>query len=925
MKNKNLLPLLVSLACVGTLAACNGGGTPSSSSSEPSGDPSSSGTSEAQPDGATGIFSLLNASAAEKTDILGALEKYAVNNMITGMPLFENGGYVMYNPRVVKGTENYITGYGFGILREGKLTAELTNPEVVKPTYYNTADTSDPGKINALDDQGAQVADLYDYIAGAYFGTKMNAKKDGYDWYGVLSSKDRPWIVKDGVASEATDPEEASTTWRVFVRTGEAGGIQFRSGSKVESRKAYDGRYVTLDDYLTAFKVLLCKKFNYYRGSELAKQSGYSAIAGAKDYWDATSGGINDEAFAKVGVKGGHDETHGDYLDFTLGAPASRFYAMYALANSLYAPINLDFFNLVTDNGASPKAYGGYNSDKSMTPVDNILGTSSYYLESWEEEKGIAFARNDNWYERKANSNLYQIPGVYINIWTAGKTDSNYLFNQFLDGKTDVSGIPLSFIAQYQNDDRTTTTKGTSVFKLNVNSCDQETWNKLFGDNGTVARLGDNSYEVKPWMSNENFIKGMFFSINRTEYGAKRGRTPSTNYFSSNYMSDPENGISYNATQQHADAVADFWGDTLETGGYSLALSQAAFNKAIDELLEAGAVADNGKLTIESWWMEQSDIQDFAGDIEEYIEKAFNESSKAQEHHLTLDVVNKAGDVWSDVYDKHLQIGKFDLGFGSISGNSLDPLNFMEVLKSDNSSGFTLNWGKDTSAIDLDYKGQKWSFNSLWAAADHGVVTYKGVEVPAGELKDTSVSYDPETGLTVEYSYKNGKALMADKAATGDVDAKVIADLSDEDYSTVIKDTYCSFKAGYATIDTDADGFYVDAMNYDSDTAEPIDLQALDDFDDEGNPLYVTYYEDGAVIMDYDDPWVVTENVVKYDANDNVETASVKLTLVNKALAATLAATGYVQIVVEVAQNIEGVESSVALAVSLPINVPNAD
>ena len=66
-------------------------------------------------------------SIADKTEILGKLEKYAMDESLTGISLFENGGYVMYNPRVQKGVETYITGYGFGILAEGNITADLAS------------------------------------------------------------------------------------------------------------------------------------------------------------------------------------------------------------------------------------------------------------------------------------------------------------------------------------------------------------------------------------------------------------------------------------------------------------------------------------------------------------------------------------------------------------------------------------------------------------------------------------------------------------------------------------------------------------------------------------------------------------------------------------------------------------------------------
>jgi len=66
----------------------------------------------------------VSASYAERTTILGILEKWAVENNLTGLVLYGDGGYVMYNERVNPGTgdwNNYIPGYGFGVLAEGDL------------------------------------------------------------------------------------------------------------------------------------------------------------------------------------------------------------------------------------------------------------------------------------------------------------------------------------------------------------------------------------------------------------------------------------------------------------------------------------------------------------------------------------------------------------------------------------------------------------------------------------------------------------------------------------------------------------------------------------------------------------------------------------------------------------------------------------
>jgi hypothetical protein len=839
---KSLLITVAAATLTLGLAGCGGTKTPTSSASSSAAPVSSSvDTSSSEPaaptiydqakehsngtdlanvkgvtGGTTGVSSFVSENVATKTKILGALEKYAVDKAIAGLPLYENGSYVMYNNRVVKGVSNYITGYGFGILREGSLNGTLTGPTgKIKPTYYHNWDQSDPATINALNDSGSQVADLYGNMAATYFGNKKGATGTSYDWYGTLSNKDRPWIVKDGVASEAADGNVTSDTWRVYLRTGDTGGVEFRTGSTKDDRKAYDHKKVTIDDYVNAWKILLCGKFAYYRGTELISKTGKNGFKGIKDYYNASKDGFGstkaEAAWKDVGIVKGNDAKNGDYIDFTFLAPTNRFYAMYLLSEPNYAPINLDFFKLVTDNYANPGNYGSYNSDKSMTPVDNILSTGAYYLESWEDSKAISFKRNETWKEYdwttgKEYTGIYSIPGIYTQIISAYTTDDSAPFKEFNVGNLDAAGIPQEYFDAFHADPRAVQVPGDSVFKLNVNSTTKAQWNKLFGTHGTVAQTKDDSYAVKPWMSNDLFVKGLFYSIDRETFAASRGVIPSINYFSSNYLSDPEGGVSYNTTAEHTAALTDFWGATTASSGFSLSLAQAAFNKAIDAMATAGTLPTDGKLTIDVWWMAASQKKT-AEEIAGYIQDAFNGSSEAKAKSLTLTVNNNYVTVWSDVYYKHLMVGQFDLGFGSITGNALDPLNFMEVLKSNNSSGFTLNWGPDTSAIDLDYNGTKWSFDNLWAAADHGVVTYKGQEVKAVSVLDgAALSFDKDNNLTVTVKYTDAKSYMKKLGAT-DADAKTIGDLADTEYSVSLDDFYITDQdSAYVTIAQGTDG-----------------------------------------------------------------------------------------------------------------------
>jgi ABC-type transport system substrate-binding protein len=668
---------------------------------------------------ADGLYTFKKESNAEKTNILGILEQFAVSKGITGISLYENGRYQMYNPRVTLGTENYIVGYGFGVLAEGSINSDLeAEPNEAWKRYYHTFESEDPGTLNELNDQRASVGDLYDYTAATFVTKFMNATKDGYDWVPELA-KDKPQPVNDD------DGDGLCTTWRMEVKTG-ADGLKYKTGSEMANRKAFDGREVALEDYEYAFKLLLTQSNQLYRGSELANTANSSAIAGAKDYYDATADGYKEELWKNVGIKT-YVEDGKNYFEVTFAGLQDQFYAMYYISSSLYMPIPEDFIKLVT-----VKKYLGFSEDGKETPVDNALTVGPYYLERYDSDQQIVFKKNP--YYIFADTK-YAVEGIYVKIFTAINTDKNAAIKEFLADHFDAAGVTQDYLDEYKNDPRTRKTTGTSNFKLNANACDEETWEYLFGENGVVKQTPKAEYwTLKPCIGNAHFRKALSLAINRKQFAEARGSIASVDYFSSNYMSDPENGISYATTDAHKKAVANLLQDT-DGAGYSLELAREYFRMALTELEKAGAYKPGTKenpteIQFEIAWMYPSDEEDFHKEIKNYIETAFNDDSVCGGvYKLTVNFW--VGNQWSDVYYNKLMVGQFDLGFGSISGNELDPLGFLNVLSSDQliSGSFTLNWGTDTNDPDvypLVYDGKRWSFDALYNAANVQAIVSEG-------------------------------------------------------------------------------------------------------------------------------------------------------------------------------------------------------
>ena len=689
---------------------------------------------------ADGLYTYKKESNAERTNVLGILERFAVTTGITGISLFENGGYVMYNPRVTLGTENYIVGYGFGILAEGAITADLeyeTNEAWKR--YYHISEAEDPGTLNYYNDQGSQVGDLFGYQAASFYTNFMNETKDGYDWVPELA-KEKPVAVND------EDGDGMATTWRFEVRTG-ADGLKYTTGSEMEDRAAFNNREVALEDYVTPFKMLLTQSNALYRGSELANTKS-GAFAGAKEYYNGTAEGPNDELWANVGLKA-YEENGKNYFEVTFTEEQTQFYCMYYIASSLYMPLPQEFIDLVTVQNIF-----GYNNDKTQTPMDNAITVGPYYVERYDQDQQIVYKKNPNYVYADTK---YAIEGIHDKIFTASREDTSAVLNEFLAGHFDASGIPQEYLSEYRNDPRTRSTTGTSNFKLNVNATNAETWEYLFGEEGVVTQTPKDSYwELKPALGNHHFVQALSYSIDRLTFANARGSIPSVDYLASNYMSDPENGLSYATTEAHKKAVETLLEDT-DGYGYSLELARDYFRMALTELEADGAYTPGTKenptvIHIEIAWMYPTHEENYHNEIKNFMETAFNDESVCGGvYQLSVDFW--VGNAWSDVYYNKMMVGQFDIGFGSISGNSLDPIGFVSVLSSDQdiSGSFTLNWGVDTNdpeVYPIVYKNMRWSFDGLYNSVNSKGIVSAGKNEPIAKFNYTPIVKNDDGSYT---------------------------------------------------------------------------------------------------------------------------------------------------------------------------------
>ena len=795
MKSKSLFILT---AAVLALAACTpGGGSSSGGTSSQGSSGGSSSSSEPEPpvtELANGAYNFKNSGYAERTKILGALEKYAVDTKLTGISVVEDGGYVMYSDLVRKGAPNYIKGYGYGILAEGEITGDLRGEEEAKyKRYYHTYESEDPNLILYMNDKGSVVSGLVGYVSGSHYDIVMNEERTDYKWVGDLATNDTP-IAVDPAA------DGSSRVYRFPVKTGEA--LKYSTLTQVPELAAFNNRPVALEDYVTSFKILYTAAYGMKRNSEI-KDSNAGSLVGGETYRKASTRGFDEELWEKVGIKTGTSEEIGDYIEFTMNAAYTPFYARYYLTSSMCAPVPAEFIEALGGGNfaAGTQLWGQFNNTATLSPVDTFLSTGPYVLEEWVKDSKITFKRNPNYVSGENRGtqrpSTYAIEGVYVDIIPGLKNNIEAAFAKFINDQLHVVTIPATKIEEFINDPRTTLVPGQTTTKLNLNTCDEALWEQLFGENGTITQTAREDYwDVKPAMANKHFIDGLSYSIDRTKMAHKIGRLPSNNYFGGAYYADPENNIFYNDTPEHAAAVAE----SLEgTDGYGFSFEKAvvAFQIAAEELIAEGAYAPGDTITIEMAWQTNTNVDYYGDPIAKFAKDAWEAANTG----LNLEFEQWVAANWSDVYYEKMMVGQFDIGFGSISGNAFDPINFLEVLKSDNSSTFTLNWGVDTNAdAVIVYDGKLWSFDALWECADHG-----------GYVKDgkTAPTFDCQIGRNDVVRLANGDL---------EVNAQVMElSLRDED-DNVLLETQMSALVIYAFTKADYSdyieiGFYPDGSS----------------------------------------------------------------------------------------------------------------
>lgn len=246
---------------------------------------------------------------------------------------------------------------------------------------------------------------------------------------------------------------------------------------------------------------------------------------------------------------------------------------------------------------------------------------------------------------------------------------------------------------------------------------------------------------LKYIMSNKNFLRGFYFAIDRASLAEQAGRTVALGYLSKAYMIDPTGSQAYRDSEEGQAVVRSITEAAGNSYGYNTSVAEDFFRQAGEELIKEGYYQSGDTIQIQGTYRYQSTINNLGKYIQTDVANTFNRACK--DLGLTLEIVLEVGGTsYTDTYTI-MDHGEFDFAEGAITGNVLDPLNFMSTCSSTSAlnQGFCLNWGRPTDHMsdnpvvygtNEDGSEAHWAYDALWNMSQGFSVVEGGVGASLG-------------------------------------------------------------------------------------------------------------------------------------------------------------------------------------------------
>lgn len=641
-----------------------------------------------------------------RNTFMAAAEKYLMNNMYAGVPLFASGSFVMYSSRLLLPVDKYISvmnyGADFGTMSADDSTVIMYDglPGNTDDYTYRTTISSNPNTFNQWLYDTSNDLTLMNYYYDSLYTYELNDEKNGYDVNPSMA-------ISNPVALNSTYNEyavEVAKVWEISLKDD----LVWKYHPDTDISNLPNGHdEIKANDFVDTFRLALDGGwFRAISGGGDFISSTY-AIKGVQDYLD----GIG--SWEDVGLKVVGDDNL--TIQFEFIGDMSEWNVKYWLSSEVMTPINIDLYNEFEDNlvGNDYNLYGTSNT--------TIAYTGPFYVDEYVEDMYINMKENDQFH----SPDKYFYTGYNFSI----VQDPANIFQMFIDNKLESTSVPTVNVDSYHDDPRTKHVPGATTYRMMING--------LGTEEAQREKFPDGTWIPEPLLANQEFKMAMFHAIDRLTLTQDilKIRTPSMYLFSTSYLVDAELGIPYRYTEQ---GISVGEGLYPETYGFNFDVAHTLYLSAIEDLIasgdyEAGTSENPTEIIIELNSYSGSESWDLTC---AYIKTVFENTFKDDVNHINVIIEIYTKD-FPGIYYDYMMVGEFDLSMGGISGSTLCAPSFLDVYCSDNRGGFTLNWGIDTSVAEIIveyydsegiFRSELWSFDAIASVLNGLVYIINGEE-----------------------------------------------------------------------------------------------------------------------------------------------------------------------------------------------------
>lgn len=643
---------------------------------------------------ANGTYNYKFASATTRQTLMAAAENYLLHNQFAGVPLFANSGFNLYSNRMQLMSEVYLPVLEFGAdfstlaVDDSKVMMDDGEFGNEGEYTYRTALSGNPSQWNHWLYDDSITDDVMIHYLDALYVYEFNEDKSGYALLPSMASADP--IAID--SRELSSGKVVSTKWQIKIKDG----LEWKFNDNTDTSMITDYTINAVDFYET-YKLALTEKW-------------FRAISGGGDFVTSSSKVVNAQEFVDdtadwddVGIKLIDDNT----IEFEFADEQSQWNVKYFLGSYVMTPVNIEQYEALGKEFAIDE--------------NSIAYTGVYYVDYFESDKVIRYLKNEKFHD--ADKYFYTGKNMTIIV------DAEMRFQEFLAGKLDGAALPSSNYEEYKSHPGLKKVPGTTTYRLMLNG--------LGTVENQISQFSESAWEPEAILANQDFKMGLYHAIDRKKLAEEVLKTSQTQMylFTDAYVVEAETGIPYRNTPEGMSVGLDL---SPSTNGYNLDAARAYYEKALDKLVEEGVYKSGDEISIDFYFFSGSEAQELLGS---YLKDALEEAFQSEKHNIKV-IVESMPKEFPGIYYDHMMIGEFDTAIGGISGSRLDAASFLDTYSSDNRSGFSLNWGIDTSIPEVTVaytndEGQLvkelWSYDALIMSLMGETVVIDGVEIIAEE------------------------------------------------------------------------------------------------------------------------------------------------------------------------------------------------